>query len=91
MRKIKVIYKKLGRNKVYGFANCGHDEIEIDSRLKGKKLLEIIIHESLHLLIPEAEEEEIVQKSVILTNTLWHEGYRRIDADTSIPMQDGTN
>ena len=90
MKKIKVIFKKLGRNKVYGMANLGYDEIEVDSRLKGKKLLEIIIHESMHLLMPEAEEDEIVKKSIILTNTLWQQGYRRIDDDNSLAMQDGT-
>lgn len=90
MRKIKVIYKKLGRNKVYGFANCGDDEIEVDSRLKGKKQLEIIIHESMHLLLPDAEEDEIIEKSVILTNTLWYQGFRMVDSDISTPMQDGS-
>jgi len=71
VKKIKVTYKKLGKEKVYGFANLGDNEIEIDPRLKGKKHLEIMLHECLHILYPEAEEDEIVRNSIILTNTLW--------------------
>jgi hypothetical protein len=90
MRKIKIIFKKLGRNKAYGFANLGYDEIEVDSRLKGKKLLEIILHETTHILFPEETEEEVIKKSIILTNTLWSQGYRKIDDDNSLAMQDGS-
>ncbi len=90
MKKIKVIYKKLGKEKVYGFANLGDNEIEIDVRLKGKKHLEIMLHECLHILYPEAEEEEIVRNSIILTNTIWWEHYRRVDNNNSTPLQDGT-
>lgn len=90
MKKIKVIYKKLGKEKVYGFANLGDNEIEIDVRLKGKKHLEIMLHECLHILYPEAEEDEIVRNSIILTNTIWWEHYRRVDNNNSTPLQDGT-
>jgi len=76
LKKIKVIYKKLGKEKVYGFANLGDNEIEIDARLKGKKHLEIMLHECLHILYPEAEEEE--------------EHYRRVDNNNSTPLQDGS-
>lgn len=84
-RKIKVEYKKLAKN--WGWCHFTH--IELDTRLKGKKHLEILIHEALHFLFPAAEEEEIEEKSIRLTNTLWHEGYRRIDNDTSEELQDG--
>lgn len=90
MKKIKVIYKKLGRHKVYGFANCGYNEIEIDIRVKSKKHLELIIHESMHILFPEAEEEEVESKAIILTNTIWGEHYRRVDNSKSLPLQDGS-
>jgi hypothetical protein len=87
--RIKVKYRKLGKEKVWGFAHS--DElIELDNRLKGKKHLEILIHECLHILYPEAEEEEIVKKSVLLCNTLWYEKYRRVDDKEGIPLQDGS-
>ena len=89
MSRIKVKYSKLGRQKAWGMA---HSEgyIEVDQKIKGKKLLEIILHESLHILYPLDSEEDIVHKSVILTNTLWNEHFRKIDNNNSIPLQDGT-
>jgi hypothetical protein len=89
MKRIKIKYCKLGKQKVWGFAHSD-GLIEIDERLKGKKKLEIIIHEVMHLLNPTDEEDEVVRKSVLLTNTLWHERYRVVDNTEDIPMQDGT-
>lgn len=86
--RIKIIYKKLGREKAYGLAD--HTEVVIDERLKGKKHLEILLHECLHYLYPKASEKEVVEKSIRLTKTLWHEGYRRIDNNEQTPLQDGT-
>ena len=90
MRAIKVLYSKLGRTKAWGWAHSDNDSIEIDSRLKGKKHLEILVHEATHVLFPSLSEEEVEKKSIILTNTLWKEGYRRIDNDTSTKLQDGS-
>jgi hypothetical protein len=86
-RKIKVVYAKLGRDRAWGYYNDG--TVYIDERLKGKKHLEICLHECLHHLFPDASEEEVIRKSVLLTNTLWKEGYRRIDNDNSEELQDG--
>lgn len=90
MRRIKVKYRKLGKEKAVGLAHCGDSCIEVDVRLKGKKQLEVIIHESLHILFPHAEEEEIEKKSTLLTNLLWNEKFRKIDDDNTHPLQDGT-
>ena len=87
MRRIKVIYRKLGREKAFGIAEDG--AAHVDPRLKGKKKLEITTHECLHLLWPEASEEEIERKAILLTNTLWHEGCRYVDNANDIPLQDG--
>ena len=78
-RGIRVKYLKLGREKVWGFADISKKLIELDERLKGKKHLEILTHEALHIFLPEATEEEIVRLSVGLTEVLWKERYRRID------------
>lgn len=86
---IKVKYQKLGKQKVWGLADS-EGIIYLDSRLKGKKHLEILIHESLHLLYPEAEEDEIVNKSISLCNLIWKQRYRRIEEDKKEPLQDGT-
>lgn len=86
-RRVKIDYRKLGRERAFGFTD-GID-LAVDSRLKGKKKLEIINHELLHYLFPSLEEDEIIEKSIILTNTLWDQGYRQTDNDNSVPMQDG--
>lgn len=88
MKRIKVKYRKLGREKAWGIAYDGM--VEIDPKLKSKKHLEILLHECAHLLWPEDSEEEIIRKSVILTNTLWHEKYRRIEDEPHPPLQDGS-
>ena len=87
--KIKIIYKKLGREKAHGIAESD-GIVYIDPRLKGKKHLEIILHECLHILNPNDSEKTIIDKSVTLTKILWKEGYRRADHDESEPLQDGT-
>lgn len=88
MKRFSVVYKRL--KKVWGYAVMSTNSIEIDNRAKGKKHMEIVIHECLHLLWPEESEEDIEKKSILLTNTLWHEKYRRIDDNNSTPLQDGT-
>jgi len=83
---IEVKYKKLGRQKAYGIAD---EHITLDTRLKGKKHLEILIHEALHILFPKLSEDDVVTKSILLTNLLWSESYRKTDLDNSQPLQDG--
>jgi hypothetical protein len=87
--KIKIEHKKLGREKAYGMADSD-GTIYLDPRLKGKKHLEILVHECLHILYPMDSEEAIVDKSVTLCKLLWKEGYRRVDNSNKVPLQDGS-
>ena len=87
--KIKIIHKKLGREQAHGIAESD-GVIYIDPRLKGRKLLEIYIHECTHLLYPDASEEEVIEKSVVLTKLLWKLGYRQVDNSKHLPLQDGS-
>ena len=87
--RIKLIYKKLGREKAHGIAESD-GVVYLDPRLKGKKALEIVLHECLHILNPLDDEKTIIRKSVTLTKILWKEGYRRADHDESEPLQDGS-
>jgi hypothetical protein len=89
MPRIKIVYRKLGREQAYGVSSSD-GVIEIDSRLRSKKHLEVLIHEVLHILQPSDSEEEIIKKSVTLTKILWKEGYRRVDQSDHEPLQDGT-
>lgn len=64
--------------------------IEIDVNARGKKEMEILIHEMLHLLWEDESEEDVERKSILMTNTLWQQKYRRIDDTNKQPLQDGT-
>jgi len=87
--RIKIIYKKLGREQAHGIAESDGN-IYLDPRLKGKKHLEICVHELLHLLNPNDSELAIIKKSITLTKVLWKEGYRRVDDTNDEPLQDGS-
>ena len=87
--KIKVVYSKLGRESVWGYAHYADNTIELDERLKGKKHMEIMMHEALHLLDKNASEKKVEDISIALTNLLWKAGYRRVDDSNTIPLQDG--
>ena len=83
---MKVIRRKLARERAWGLSHSD-GIIEIDERLKGRKLLEILIHEAMHILNPEMTENEVVRQSKALTKLLWREGYRWTDNDQSQPLQ----
>jgi hypothetical protein len=89
LKKIRVKYSKLGREKVWGYAHMGDGMVELDERLRGKKHLEILLHESVHLLFPEMDEDGVIDVSVVLTKLLWSEGYRRVDGSDKDFLQDG--
>lgn len=86
-KKIKVVYRKLGKERVWGWSHSA-GFIELDPRLKGKKHLEMILHECLHYLNPLDSENDIIKKSILIANTMWEDGYRKCDHDTSMPLQD---
>jgi len=76
---MKVVHRKLGKEKADGLAHIDSNTIEIDTRLKGRYRLEITIHEALHILYPTESETAIIRQSKRLTAVLWKEGYRKID------------
>ena len=58
---------------------------------RAKKLTnKMLVDVATHLLLPEAEEDEVVRLSVELTLLLWSQGYRRIDGDEDFFLQDGS-
>lgn len=87
-KRIKFKRAKLGREGVWGHAD--QYPLLIDERCKGKKELEVYIHESFHYLFPKLTEEQVERKAILLTNTLWHEGFRKTDNTNDTPLQDGT-
>lgn len=78
-RKISVIERPLGRERVYGLAWIGEDKIEIDKKLKGKAHFSTCLHECLHLFAPDASETKVLEYEKLIANALWELGYRRVD------------
>jgi len=74
--------------KLHGLAD--YYPLRIEKKLKGKKELEIYLHEMLHYIYPLAEEEEVERIAIVMCNTLWFEGFRKVDNSNTIPMQDGS-
>jgi hypothetical protein len=73
--KIKVVERKLGQHRAYGLHWPG--EIHIDTRLKPKKRLEVVIHEYMHEICPEWDEKHVTEQAVKMSDFLWTQGYRR--------------
>ncbi len=79
MRRIRYRFK---RNRgCWGKAFPAQSRIEIDPSLEDKTLLDISIHEGLHVLFPIIDEEEINHAGKVLADLLWRLGYRRQDED----------
>ena len=81
-KKTKVNEMKLGRFRsdgfnVYGFALIEKNEIYIESRLNGKKYMDTLIHEKLHIMFPDWSETKVLNAARKLTVLLWDHSYRR--------------
>jgi hypothetical protein len=74
---MKIKYVKLGRERAWGQADSAAGIIELDPRLKGKKHLEILIHEALHIIEPTWSETKVVNESKRLAKVIWSQNYRR--------------
>ena len=76
--KVKVVYRKLGRESAWGQAFIGEDLIEIDPRLGAKRQLEVLCHEQIHLTFPGLSEAEVDRAGKDLAAVLWSQDYRRV-------------
>lgn len=85
---IKFKRVKLGRQKIHGLADSY--PLLIDTRLTGKKEMEIYLHEMLHYIYKKQPEENIERAAILITNTLWMEGFRKVDNSNDVPLQDGS-
>ena len=75
--RIRVRFKKLGREKAYGQAHSD-GLIEIDPRQGQRVLLDTLIHELLHILEPDWSEAKVTRTAKTLTHYIWKSQFRRI-------------
>lgn len=82
--RIKVIWRKLGREQALGTverkrpASDSVHRITIDPRQKEKEMLDTMVHELLHIIVPKWEEAQIARVSRAVAANLWRQGYRRV-------------
>ena len=74
---VAIVYRKLGREKANGQWIEALSKIEIDPRLEGEKHLEVLVHETLHCLLPFLEETSVGQLAVNMAGILYADGYRK--------------
>jgi hypothetical protein len=77
--RVKVLERKLGRERAWGQAWQGINELEIDPRQPPKQYLDTLIHEALHLARPELEETTVEETATFITDVLWRQNYRRVN------------
>jgi Zn-dependent peptidase ImmA (M78 family) len=69
------------KGQAYGYTysqKSAHPRIVIDARLRGRKRLEVLVHELLHALNPTQSEEHVTQQGKDLARVLWSLGYREV-------------
>lgn len=79
MKSVDISYRKLLRHKAIGLAYTSEGKIEIDSRLKGKELLYVLIHELTHMYFPDMSEDDVIELSEFFCHYIHKENFRRVD------------
>lgn len=76
--RVKIVDRKLGRQKAWGMCNFDTKLLEVDPRQDSKNYLDTMVHEMLHLYFPDEPEWRITKVATRMTNELWKRKYRRI-------------
>ena len=77
--KVKVIARKLGRERCIGLAveEDGRQTITFDPRQPERELLNTLAHEAIHLVDFDIPERKVIRLANKVAAVLWQEGYRR--------------
>lgn len=80
LRRIKLVERKLGKEKAMAQAHHGEDLIEIDPRQgNSRERLDSLCHEAIHLLGPHLSEEVVIGHADTLSDLLWRDRWRRVE------------
>lgn len=66
---------------MWGLAYPHQNRIEVDPDLDDRTMLDISLHEALHVLFPDLCEESVNNAGISLSDLLWRLGYRRTEEE----------
>lgn len=75
----KVVVRNLGREKAYGQAFPDRKLIEIDPRQRPKQYLSTLLHEAIHVSMPDLSEAKVKKLERELRDVIWNHNYRWVD------------
>jgi len=86
---IRLRDRKMGREAAVGMAHYGVVPlIELDPRQGQKERLGTLLHELLHIVFPDLDEEQTILCEQQIASVLWNDRWRRIEADIEeIPVK----
>lgn len=76
--KVKVVERKLKRQRAMGRVFLEEGVIEIEQRQKPREWLSTLVHEALHVAFPDMEEKPIAAAEKKIADILWRAGVRRV-------------
>ena len=74
---IKIEFKKLGKKRALGLAYKEENRIELDSSLKGKDFINVMIHEVTHIMFPYLIEDVVDNYANTLAEILYKHGVNK--------------
>jgi hypothetical protein len=77
-RRVKIVERKLKRERAVGRVFLEEGLIEIEGRQKPREWLSTLVHEALHVAFPDMAEKPIAAAERKIADILWRAGVRRI-------------
>jgi hypothetical protein len=77
-RKVRIVERKLRRERAVGRVFLEEGVIEIEERQKPREWLSTLVHEALHVAFPGMSEKQIAAAEKKVADILWRAGVRRI-------------
>ena len=79
MRKVRIARKR--NPGAWGLAFPDEWRIELDDRLHDKTLIDIAVHETAHVVIPDLDESAVDRLGKHVADVLWRLGFRKEDGE----------
>lgn len=75
----KVVRKRIIKKRgLYGIYDSETHVIHVDPRYSEREQFKTLIHELLHIALPEEHEREIIRITNKLFPVIWKQGYRKV-------------